>query len=56
MEPHEPAIQIRDRAGNPRFQQAVVVLTGSGLVMTLVMATGPLANGHAGTALPWAQP
>ncbi|MEO8219622.1 MAG: hypothetical protein ABI563_02405 [Specibacter sp.] len=26
----------------------MVVLTGSGLVMTLVMATGPLANGHAG--------
>lgn len=47
-EPNEPAIQIRARAGNPRFQQAVVVLTGSGLVMTLVMATGPLANGHAG--------
>ncbi|WP_165788287.1 MFS transporter [Arthrobacter glacialis] len=48
MEINDPAIKIRDRAGNPRFQQAVLVLTGSGLVMTLVMATGPLANHHVG--------
>nr|WP_246279475.1 MFS transporter [Psychromicrobium silvestre] len=45
---HKPAIQIRDRTGNPQFQQAVLVLAGSGLVMTLVMAAGPLANDHAG--------
>lgn len=44
----KPAIQIRERAVNPKFQQAVLVLAGSGLVMTLVMATGPLANQHVG--------
>ena len=48
VESGQVAIQIRDRARNPAFQQAVIVLAGSGLVMTLVMATGPLANDHAG--------
>lgn len=48
IELREPAIQIRERAGNPQFLQAVLVLAGSGLVMTLVMAAGPLANAHAG--------
>lgn len=47
-ESDKSAIQIRDRVGNPQFQQAILVLAGSGLVMTLVMATGPLANHHAG--------
>lgn len=45
---NEPSIRVRDRVGNPQFQQALVVLTGSGLVMTLIMAAGPLANEHAG--------
>lgn len=44
----EPAIQIRERIGNPQFLQAVLMLSGSGLVMTLVMAAGPLASAHAG--------
>ena len=48
VEVGKPAIQIRDRIANPQFQQAVLVLAGSGLVMTLVMAAGPLANDHAG--------
>lgn len=47
-EAHNSAIRIRERIGNPTFQQAVLVLAGSGLVMTLVMASGPLANDHAG--------
>jgi MFS family permease len=47
-QPGEAAIRIRDRRGHPRFQQALVVLAGSGLVMTLVMAAGPLASHHAG--------
>lgn len=47
-EAHNSAIRIRERIGNPTFQQALLVLTGSGLVMTLVMASGPLANDHAG--------
>ncbi|MBT2532424.1 MFS transporter [Arthrobacter sp. ISL-48] len=47
-ESDKPAIQIRDRVWNPQFQQAILVLASSGLVMTLVMATGPLANEHAG--------
>ncbi|ALV45641.1 hypothetical protein MB46_09225 [Arthrobacter alpinus] len=47
-EAKQPAIAIRRQARNPQFQQAVLVLAGSGLVMTLVMATGPLANDHAG--------
>ncbi|MHA7306733.1 MFS transporter [Arthrobacter sp. TMN-49] len=48
VELNKPAIQIRDRVANRQFQQAVLVLAGSGLVMTLVMAAGPLANDHAG--------
>lgn len=48
VEHKQPAIQIRDRVANPQFQQAVLVLAGSGLVMTLLMAAGPLANNHAG--------
>lgn len=47
-EAHNSAIRIRERISNPTFQQAVLVLAGSGLVMTLVMASGPLANDHAG--------
>ncbi|WP_349931134.1 MFS transporter [Glutamicibacter mishrai] len=47
-EAHNSAIRIRERIGNPTFQQAVLILAGSGLVMTLVMASGPLANDHAG--------
>lgn len=50
-ESSKPAIQIRDRLGNPQFQQALLVLAGSGLVMTLVMAAGPLASEHAGHGL-----
>lgn len=48
VEHNRPAIPIRDRLASPQFQQAVLVLAGSGLVMTLVMASGPLANDHAG--------
>ncbi|WP_449373149.1 MFS transporter [Arthrobacter psychrolactophilus] len=47
-EPKQPAIEIRSQRSNPHFQQAVLVLAGSGLIMTLVMASGPLANDHAG--------
>ncbi|ALE04481.1 hypothetical protein AL755_02040 (plasmid) [Arthrobacter sp. ERGS1:01] len=42
------AVRIRDRLGHPKFRQALLVLAGSGLVMTLVMAAGPLAGHHAG--------
>ncbi|MDD0857989.1 MFS transporter [Arthrobacter alpinus] len=42
------AIQIRERIGKPQFLQAVLMLSGSGLVMTLLMAAGPLASAHAG--------
>ncbi len=48
VELREPAIRVRERAGHLPFLRAVVVLAGSGLVMTLVMAAGPLANAHAG--------
>jgi len=50
-ESNKPAIQIRDRVWNTQFQQALLVLAGSGLVMTLVVAAGPLANEHAGHGL-----
>lgn len=42
------AIRVGDSARNPYFWQAVLVLAGSGLVMTLVMAAGPVASHHAG--------
>lgn len=48
VELREPAIRVRERAGHPQFLQAVLVLAGSGFVMTLMMASGPLANDHAG--------
>lgn len=42
------SIRVRDRLGNRAFLQSLLVLAISGLVMTLVMAAGPLANHHAG--------
>lgn len=48
VELKESAVLIRERTGHPQFLQAVLVLAGSGLVMTLIMAAGPLANDHAG--------
>lgn len=47
-EPNGASIRIRDRAGKAQFQRAVLILAGSGFVMTLVMAAGPVANHHAG--------
>lgn len=42
------AVKVSERWGNKAFLQSVLILVASGLVMTLVMAAGPLANQHAG--------
>lgn len=46
--PGSHAIRVGDSIRNSYFLQAVLVLAGSGLVMTLVMAAGPVASHHAG--------
>lgn len=47
--PAKPApVTVRQMRGNPDFAAAAVVLPVAAVLMTLVMAIGPLANEHAG--------
>lgn len=47
----QPPIPLAAVRGNPDFQLGLVALAGAGMLMTMVMAMGPLANHEAGHSM-----